>query len=324
MIDRRAFLIAVPGLIGTAPRAVSAQAARRRIGFLGNGSPATMASQVEAFRRTLRELGWIEGQTATIEYRWAEGDPRKLSILIAELVAAKVEVIVLSSTPAIRAAQKVTSTIPIVFVALADPVTSGLVPSLARPGGNLTGLASQYEELITKQMQLLKEALPNIARVALLNHAEIPPAILAAAEAAARSLGLASVRLSVSDTAGLERAFKTARSERVGAIHVLPSPFFGAQRTRLVGLAAQYRLPAFYEFRDYVVEGGLISYGPSISEMFGRSALFVDRILKGARPGDLAIERPTKFELLINLKTAAALGLVIPQSLLQRADELIQ
>ena len=324
MTDRRAFITALPVLLGTAPLTASAQSARRRIGLLGNSNPSTMAAQLEPFRRRLRELGWIEGRTVTIEYRWAEGDPRRLPLLVAELVQAKVEVIVLSGTPAIRAAQKATSTIPIVFVVLADPVTSGLVPSLARPGGNMTGVASQYEELITKQLQLLKEAVPTLARVALLNHADIPPAILAAAEVAARSLGLAARTLRVTDTAGLESAFSTARSERIEAIHVLPSPFFGAHRIRLIQLAAQYRLPAFYEFRDYVVDGGLISYGPSISEMFGHAALFVDRILRGARPGDLAIERPTKFELVINLKTAAALGLVIPQPLLQRADEVIQ
>ena len=230
----------------------------------------------------------------------------------------------LSGTPAIRAAQKATGTIPIVFVVLADPVTSGLVPSLARPGGNMTGLASQYEELISKQLQLLKEALPTLTRVALLHHSEIPPAVLTAAKTTAQSLNLTERMLNVAGVAEFENAFKMARSERVGAIHVLPSPYLAAQRKRLIELAAQYRLPAFYELRDYVKDGGLISYGPSITEMFGRSASFVDRILKGAKPGDLAIERPTRFELAINLKTAAALGLSLPQSLLQRADEVIQ
>jgi putative tryptophan/tyrosine transport system substrate-binding protein len=324
-MDRRTFIGVGAVFLGTAPLVAEAQRARpRQIGFLGNGNLTTMSSQQEAFRHSLRELGWIEGKTVTIEYRWAEGNPDRLPALVHELVHAKVDVIVLSGTPAIRAAQRATSTIPIVFVVLADPVTSGLVPSLARPGGNITGLASQFEELITKQLQLLNEAVTNLTRVALLHHSEIPPAILTAAEIAARTLGLATRTLNVAGIAGFENAFKMARSERMGAIHVLPSPYFGAQRPRLIELAAQYRLPACYEFRDYVQEGGLLSYGPSITEMFGHSARFVDRILRGAKPGDLAIERPPKFELAINLKTAAALGLAIPQSLLQRADNVIR
>jgi putative tryptophan/tyrosine transport system substrate-binding protein len=324
-MDRRTFIGSGAVFLGTAPLAGEAQPAKlRRIGFLGNGNPTTMSSQQEAFGRRLREQGWIEGQTVTIEYRWADGNPDRLPALVAELVQAKVEVIVLSGTPAIRAAQRATSTIPIVFVVLADPVTSGLVPSLARPGGNMTGLASQYEELITKQLQLLKEALPTLTRVALLHHSEIPPALLRAARTTARSLNLTERTLNVAGVAGFENAFKMARSERVGAIHVLPSPYLAAQRKRLIELAAQYQLPAFYELRDYVKDGGLISYGPSITEMFGRSASFVDRILNGAKPGDLAIERPSRFELAINLKTAAALGLAVPQSLLHQADEVIQ
>jgi putative tryptophan/tyrosine transport system substrate-binding protein len=260
----------------------------------------------------------------TIEYRWSDGNPDRLPALVAELVQVKVDVIVAGGAPAIRAAQKATSTIPIVFVVLTDPVTLGFVPSLAHPGGNMTGLASQFEELITKQVQLLKEAIPNLSRVALLHHAEIPPAILTAAETAARSLGLTARPLNVAGVTEFDNAFKVARNERADAIHVLPSPYFNAQRGRLIELAARYRLPAFYEFRNFVQDGGLMSYGPSIDEMFGRSASYVDRILKGANPGDLPIERPTRFELVINLKTAAALGLTIPQSLLLRADEVIQ
>ena len=325
MMGRRTFIGAVAAFLGIAPLATQAQPARtRRIGLLGYGSPTTQSSQLEAFRRRLRELGWIEGQNLTIEYRWAEGNPDRLSALVAELVQVKVDVIVLSGASAIRAAQKATSTIPVVFVVLTDPVSSGFVPSLARPGGNMTGVASQFEELITKQLQLLKEAVPNLSRVALLHHPEIPPAILTAAETAARSLGLTARPLNVAGVAEFENAFKAARSERADAIHVLPSPYFDAQHARLIELAAQYRLPAFYEFRNFVQDGGLMSYGPSMNEMFARSAVYVDRILKGANPGDLAIERPTRFELVINLKTAAALGLTIPQSLLQRADEVIQ
>jgi putative tryptophan/tyrosine transport system substrate-binding protein len=324
-MDRRTFIGSAALFLSVTSLAGQAQPARlRRIGFLGNGNPTTMAAQQEAFDRGLREQGWIEGRTITIDYRWADGNPDRLPAFVAALLQAKVEVIVLSGTPAIRAAQRATSTIPIVFVVLADPVTSGLVPSLARPGGNMTGLASQYEELIAKQLQLLKEALPNISRVALLHHSDIPPAVLAAARTTARSLNLSERALNVAGSAGFENAFKMARSERMDAIHVLPSPYLAARRKRLIDLAAEYQLPAFYELKDYVEDGGLISYGPSITDMFGRSASFVDRILKGAKPGDLAIERPSRFELAINARTAAALGLTLPPSLLQRADEVIR
>jgi putative ABC transport system substrate-binding protein len=325
MMDRRTFLGAVIAVVGTAPRAAMAQPQKsRRVGFLGNGSPTGPSSQGEAFRRNLRELGWIEGQNVTIEYRWAEGNPDRLPALVAELVQAKVDVIVLSGTLAIRAAQNATRTIPIVFVVLTDPVLTGFVPSLARPGGNMTGVASQFEELITKQLQLLKEGAPGLSRVALLRRSGVPNPVLTAAEGAARSLGLTSRTLNVAGPAEFENAFSVAKSEHMGAILVLPSPYFEVQHTRLIELAAQYGLPACYELRSYVQDGGLMSYGPSINAMFARSASYVDRILKGANPGDLAIEQPSKFELVINLKTAKALGLTIPPSLLLRADEVIQ
>ena len=322
-MDRRTFIGTAAALFG-GPHIAEAQPRTPTIGFLGNGNPTTGSSQLEAFRRGLRELGWIEGQTLAIEYRWAEGHPDRLPGLVAELVRAKVDVIVLSGPLSIRAAQRATSTIPIVFVLLIDPVTMGFVRSLARPGGNMTGLASQFEELITKQLQLLKEALPNLSRVALLRHSESTPSILTAAESAARNLGLIARTLTVTAETEFESAFKTARRERVGAVHVLPSPYLAAQRARLIEFAAQYRLPAFYEFRIFVDDGGLMSYGPSVNDLYGRSASYVDRILRGANPGDLAIERPARFELVINRKTAAALGLTIPQSLLSRADHVIQ
>jgi len=231
---------------------------------------------------------------------------------------------VLSGSPAIRAAQSATRIIPVVFVVLVDPVTSGFVPNLARPGGNMTGLASQFEELITKQLQLLKEALPGLSRIALLHRSDGSPAVLAAAERSARILGLTARSLKVTDAADLENAFRLARKERADAVHVLPSPYFNAHQLRLIELAARYRLPAIYEFGNYVQNGGLMSYGPNINEMYARMAHYADRILKGAKPGDLAIERPARFELLINLKTATALGLTILQSLLQRADQVIR
>ena len=309
--------------MGTAPHAARAQPSKsHRIGFLGNGSPTS--SQYEAFRQSLRDLGWVEGQNVAIEKRWAAGDPDRLPQLIAELVQAKVDVIIVSGTPAMRAAQKATTTIPIVFVVLTDPVTMGFMPSLARPGGNMTGVASQFAELITKQLQLLKEGIPKLLRVALLRHAGVPTPVLAAAESAARNLGLAARTLNVTEPAEFESAFSEARGDQAGAILVLPSPYFEVRRARLIELAARYRLPACYELATYVRDGGLMSYGPSIDAMYARSATYVDRILKGANPGDLAIEQATRFELVINLKTAAGLGLTIPQSLLLRADEVIQ
>jgi ABC-type uncharacterized transport system substrate-binding protein len=324
-VDRRAFIGRFAGGLFAMPLAATAQSSKsHRVGFLRYGNPTTPSSQDEVFRQSLRELGWIEGQNVMIEYRWAEGNPDRLPVLVAELVQAKVDVIVVGGNSAIRAAQNATRTIPIVFVVLNDPVTSGFVPSLARPGGNMTGLASEFEELITKDLQLLKEAVPDLSRVGLLYPSVVPAPLLAAAETAARTLGLAARPLNVAGPAEFEDAFKMARSERAGAILVLPSPYFDAQHTRLIELAARYRLPACYEFRNYVRDGGLMSYGPSIDAMFARAASYVDRILKGANPGDLAIERPTKFELVINLKTAKALGLTISQSLLLRADEVIQ
>ena len=323
-MDRRTFIGAAAVGVAIASRGVGAQPkALRRIGYVGNGDSKTGSTQLEAFRQGLRELGWIEGQTIAIEYRWAEGKPDRIRALVDELVAAKVDVILVSGPIAIAAAQKATRTIPIVFVVLNDPVAGGFVQSLAHPGGNMTGLASQFEELITKQMQLLKEAVPNLSRVALLRHTQGGPSILAAAESAARRLGLTVRTLEVASAADFENAFRAARDERMGAVHVLPSPYIGAQRARVIELAAQYRLPAFYELRIYVEDGGLMSYGPSTKDLYGRSATYVDRILKGANPGDLAIERPARFEFVINGKTAAALGLAIPQSLLQRADEVI-
>ena len=323
MTDRRKIVGSLALAPLAAPLAAVAQQSPklRRIGLIGNAGPESdFAKQLS---QGLHELGWVEGQTLTIEHRWAEGHSDRVAGLAAELVQAKVDVLVVSGPLAMAAAQKATRSIPIVFVVLVDPVTMGFVRSLARPGGNMTGLASQFDELITKQLQLLKEAVPRLARVAFLRHSESSPTILRAVESAARSLGLSARTLTVTQEAEFERAFQTARDERVGAVHVLPSPFLGARRARVIELAAHYRLPAFYELRFYVEDGGLMSYGPSIRDMYGRSASYVDRILKGANPGDLAIERPAKFELVINQKTATALGLAIPQSLLNRADEVI-
>ena len=324
MMDRRAFITVVGRSILAAPLAIEAQQSAKvpQIGVLGNAR-AEASAEWGVFRQGLRELGWIEGRTVAIVFRDAEGNPDRFPALAAELVQLKVDVIAVAGPPAMHAVRKATSTIPVVFLVLADPVASGYVTSLARPGGNLTGLASQYEELITKQLELLKEAVPTVSQIALLHHRESWPAILNGAETAARGLALTARSLKV-EGVEFEGAFKTARSEHVGAIHVLPSPIFYARRKRLIELAAKYRLPAVYELKPFVEDGGLMSYSPSINDMFHGMASYVDRILKGAKPADLPIERPTKFELIINMKTAKALGLTIPQTLLLRADQVIE
>jgi putative ABC transport system substrate-binding protein len=326
-VHRRAFIGSIFTFL-IAPLAAEAQSATKapaRIGFLANGDPKTSGPFVEAFRQGLRDLGWVEGPRLAIEVRWAEGRVERLPALVAELLRLEVDVLVLSGTPALQAAQRATRTVPIVFgVLLGDPVSAGIVPSLARPAGNITGMASQYEEIVTKQVQLLGEAVPTLSRMVLLRHTSAPPAIAKAATAAADALGLKARVLEVGEVAESEGAFRTARDDRAQAVFVLPSPVFGAHRRLLIGLAAKYRLPAFYEFREFVQDGGLMSYGPSLPDMWRRAASHVDRILKGARPGELPIERPTKFELIINLKTAKALGLTIPPAVLARADEVIQ
>ena len=296
----------------------------RRIGYLPPASPASVGPMLEGFRQGLRELGWIEGQNLTIEYRWAHGEPQQVQALAADLVQLKVDVIVTTGTHPIRVVKEATGAIPVVFVVLFDPVASGLVASFARPGGNLTGLASQFEDLITKQPQLLKEALPAVSRIALVHRPETVPGLLSAAENAARNVGFFVRPFKVADVPQYENALRAAQRERCGAIIVLPSPFFTSQRGQLIELAAKYRMPAIYEFKEFVQDGGLMSYGPNMIRMFRGAASYVDRILRGARPGDLPIERPATFELAINLKTAKTLNLTISPSVLGRADSVIE
>jgi putative ABC transport system substrate-binding protein len=283
----------------------------------------------EAFRQGLRDLGYVEGRNVVIEYREAEGKYDRLPALAAELVALKVDVILAGGTPATLAAKPATRTLPIVFAAVADPVTSGLVTSLARPGGNVTGLSVLAPELVGKCLELLKQAVPGVSRVAVLWH---PGALgertekdmLKGADVAARALG---VRLQFLGTRGpdeFDRAFSDMTRARAGALTVLGSAMFLTERGRLVDLAAKHRLPAVYPWREGADAGGLMAYRPNVADLFRRAATYVDKILKGAKPGDLPVEQPTKFELVINLKTAKALGLTIPPSVLGRADEVIQ
>jgi len=311
--------------------AVGAQSAGKvwRIGILSN-VPLTDPEGARlwgAFIQGLRDLGYVEGQNITIEHRSSEGKFERLPDLAAELVRLKVDVIV---TPALHnalAAKQATRTIPIVMASSGDPVGSGLVASLARPGGNVTGLSALGFEIVGKQLELLKEIVPRVSRVAVLGNPtsqEVYPLWLGQVKVAARSLG---VQLQILEARGpddFEKAFAAMTRERAGALFVLGDGMFLLHRTRIAELAAKHRLPAMYPVRGFVDAGGLIVYGPSPRDNFRRAATYVDRILKGAKPADLPVEQPTKFELVINLKTATALGLTIPQSLLIRADQVIE
>ena len=320
-------LVGIAGLgltVLLAPVPIDAQTAAKipRIGMLRLGSPPDPL--VEAFRQGLRDLGYVEGQKISIEDRWAEGREDRLPALATELVRLQVDVIVASGNDA-RVSKRATTTIPIVMPIAGDPIGDGLIASLARPGGNVTGFAFQSEELPQKWVELLRETLPRMARVAVLSHVATGVGQVKVIEAAARSLGLRVLTLKVRRPDDLGTAFTEARKDRADALIILALPFFFAHRARLVELAAQHRLPTMYFQREFVVgSGGLMCYGPNLSDLFRRAATVVDRIPKGAKPADLPIEQPTKFELVINMKTAKALGLTIPPSVLARADEVIQ
>ena len=332
-MDRRAFIGTIASTLLAAPLATEAQQAAKvtRIGYLAT-SPATIPHLREAFRQGLRDLGYVEGRNLVIEYRDAEGKVERLPALAAELVALKVDVIFVGgSTRAALTAMQATKTIPIVFAGVGDPVTSGLVTSLAQPGGNVTGLSILAPALVGKRLELLTQALPGVSRVAVLSR---PGALgertdkdmLKGAEVTGRALG---VRLQFVEARGrgpedFDRAFSDMTRARAGALAVLPSNMFTNERGRLVALAAKNRLPAVYTSREFVDAEGLMAYGANFADLFRRATTYVDKILKGTKPGDLPVEQPTKFELVINLKTAKALGLTIPPSLLQRADQVIE
>ena len=298
-----------------------------RIGYLGISSPTLEPHYVEAFRQRLRELGYIEGQHIAVEYRWAEGRDDRLPALAAELVRLDPVVIVTTGTPGTRAAMQATQTIPIVMASSADPVRGGLVGSLARPGGNVTGFTILGPELEGKRLELLKRTIPRLSRVAVLWNPANPaiPCYYEATQAAGRALHvtLAPV-VEVRRVEELENAFSTVATARPGALVVLADRFLLAHRKQIVEFAASRRLPGMYPYREYVDAGGLMSYAPSNIELFRGAATYIDKILKGAKPGDLPVQEPTKFELVINLKTARVLGLTIPQSMLAAGAELVQ
>ena len=330
-MDRRAFLAGtVVGGLLAAPLATEAQQAAKiaRIGYLET-NPVTSPHVREAFLQGLRDLGYVEGRNLVIEYRDAEGKADRLPALAAELVALKVDVIVASGTLAALAAKQTTRTLPIVFSPAGDPVGSGLVTSLARPGGNVTGLSAFAPELVGKRLELLKQAVPGVSRVAVLWQPgafgeRTEKDILKRAEVAGRDLHLPLQFVEARGPADFARAFSDMSMARVDALTVLASNMFVSERRRLVDLATGKRLPAVYSARELVDAGGLMSYGANLADLNRRAATYVDRILKGTKPADLPVEQPAKFELILNLKTAKALGLTIPQSVLGRADEVIQ
>ena len=298
-----------------------------RVGYLLGGSPSDPQRQrlLEACRQALREFGYVEGQNIAIESRWAEGKDDRFPALAADLVRSKVDVIVAGSGAATQAAQQATRTIPIVMSTVADPLGSGLVASLARPGGNVTGMTVMSPDVAGKQLQLLKEVVPKLSRVALLTNPDNPSSarFVREAEAAARALGVRLQSLEARNPQEIDGAFAAITRERAGALQILPDVIFLSQRRQMAELATKRRLPAVYGVREYAEAGGLMAYGANYIDLVRRAATFVDKILKGAKPGDLAFEQPTKFELVINLRTAKAIGLTIPPALLQRADQII-
>ena len=331
MIDRRAFIGAVAGGLVIARSVAEAQPAAKiyRIGFLGSANASSWATQIAALRQGLRELGYEEGRNLVIEYRWAEEDYDQLPRLAAELVSQKVDVIVTHGTPGSRAAKQATTSIPIVMAAVGEPVRSGLVASLARPGGNLTGNSILEADLVLKRLELVKKIVSNVRRVGLLYApgTQVGPSAEAARRAvddAAASLGMQLHRFSIRESNDVASALATMVKEKTNALIVgLDAPLV-PHYAEIARLAVQYRLAAAGGAKQFVEVGGLFAYGANVEEAYRHAAVYVDKILKGARPADLPIEQPTTYLLAINLKTAKAIGITIPQSLLLRADEVIQ
>jgi putative ABC transport system substrate-binding protein len=315
-------------LILTAPLAAGAEPVGiRRIGYLESSSPSPARLQLlEAFRQGLRELGYVEGQNVALESRFGDGKPDQIHRFAAELVGLKIDILVTSGTPATQAAKQATRTIPIVMTQLADPVGTGLVASLGRPGGNVTGLTTQDADLGGKRLELLLQIVPRVSRLAQLVDETSPGTVLIGkgTRAAAASVGVKLQSLGVRDPGELDRAFAAMKDARAGALIVESSSMLFAWRERLAELALKNRLPTMFAQRQYAEAGGLTAYSADFSDPYRRAATFVDKILKGAKPADLPVEQPTKWVFVINLKTAKALGLTIPQSVLLRADEVIE
>ena len=326
---RMRFYLALFLAIVAAGPPVDAQQASKiaKIGLLVQTTPAAAAHLIEAFRQGLRELGYVEGKAFVLELRYGEARAERLPGLARELVGLKVDVIVAGGADTATAAVKRESqTIPIVMVSTTDPVGTGFVASLARPGGNITGLSNISSELSGKRLELLRETMPGLSRVAVLWNPDVRGAVLdyKGTESSAHSLRLELHSVEVPRAEDLDRAFSDVTKQRPHAVVVLQNPVGFANRSKIASFAQRNRLPSMYPQREYVDAGGLISYGPSLSDLFRRAATYVDKILKGAKPGELPVEQPTQFELVINLKTAQAIGLTMPPSLLRRADQVIQ
>ena len=322
-MKRREFIKVIAGTAVALPTAAQGQQQLPTVGFMG-ASASGFTTWTAAFVERLRELGWIEGRTVHIEYRWTEGRPERTAEIAAEFVRFNVSAIVTFGS-AVPAVKKATSVIPIVFALSPDPVGGGLVASLAHPGGNVTGLSNQATDAASKRVEYLREVVPHLRRLAVMLHVGFPEAVLEMGEVqvVARRLGLEVTPLEIREAEDIAPAFEGINA-KADALYVSPDALFAASRTRLVALATGAHLPTVFSLRDYVQVGGLISDGPNIPALYRRSADLVDKILRGTKPADIPVEQPTKFNLVINLKTAKALGLTIPQTLLATADEVIE
>jgi putative ABC transport system substrate-binding protein len=325
-MKRREFIMLLGGAAAWPLAARAQQAAKLpTIGFLVAGTPSSHGQWVAAFVQRLRELGWIEGRTITIEYRWAEGRSERFAEIAAEFVRRKVDVIVTSATEAVVAAKQATSVIPIVIAAAGDPVGTGLVASLARPGGNITGLSIQQTDVAAKRLELLREIVPGLRRLAILGNVSGPAVVLdmREAEAAARTLGMEVITSEIRRGEDIAPAFAALKG-RAEALYLPIDPLVNTHRFRINTLTLAARLPTVHTSREWVEVGGLMSYGANVPDLFRRAANYVDKILRGAKPGDIPVEQPSKFDLIINLTTARALDLEVPPTLLARADEVIE
>jgi putative ABC transport system substrate-binding protein len=326
-LKRREFIALLGGAAAARPLAARAQQAARRptIGYMGANTPVVESQRTAAFVQRLRELGWIEGRNVAVEYRWAEGRNERFAEIAAELVQLKVEVIVTAGTAAVVAAKQATSVIPIIFALGGDPVGTGLVASLARPGGNVTGLTQQSTDLAGKRVELLREVVPGLGRLATMANIGNPLAVLEMREvhAAARTLGLEVATSEIRRAEDIAPAFDALKG-RADALYVVADPLVTSNRIRINTLALGARLPTMHGQNDNVEAGGLMSYGANFPDLYRRAADYVDKILRGTKPADIPVEQPTKFDLAINLTTAKALGLKIPESFLLRADEVIE
>jgi putative tryptophan/tyrosine transport system substrate-binding protein len=323
-MNRREFIMLL-GCAAASSLPARAQQPLPTIGFLGGATASAETQRIAAFVQRLRDLGWIEGRTVAIEYRWAEGHSTRLTEIAAEFVDLKVNVILATGTAPALVAKQATATIPIVFAFAGDPLGTGLVASLTRPGGNVTGLSNEAADLDGKRIELLREIVPRLSRLGVLANVDYPAAALEMNEvqAAARTLGLEVVIFEVRSGKDIELGFE-ALKDKADAVFLVGDPLMSSNRSRINTLALATRLPTIYVQREYVDAGGLISYGANFPDMFRRAAELVDEILRGAKPADIPVEEPTKFELVINLTTAKALGLTIPPTLLARADEVIE